>query len=467
MKRLQIFLLIGLSALLITSCSKDFITRNPADSINQGDALNDEASLQAALNGVYSALRPSTLFGRDLPVVGDVQADNAFIETKNSGRYLPQFQYTVTLSDATATEVWAQAYTAIMRANRIIDADVIGGKVASIKASAYALRALMYSRLVTLYAKSYTDDTSALGVPVVLHYNPYDLPARSSVGTVYNQIISDYKAAFEGAGDYTSSVYLSKYAIEGLLAKAYLYMGDYTNAKSAAVDVINNGPFKLVTSANYDAYWSNPAPRTDAEETLMEIDADVINNNGFDDLAGIYINGYQDIYASKQVYDLYSNTDVRKTVLLQGTTKLGTNAILVNKYPNALNSDRDNPKVMRLSEVYLIAAEASARLSNDVDAKTYLNTLMAQRDPSLVYASAGTQLINDIITERRKELAFEGDRLFDLNRLMLPVERVDNPGSLPTGALSIPYSDPRRIYPIPQDEIQSNPSLTTEQNPGY
>ena len=466
MKRLHIFIVIGLAALLITSCSKDFITKNPADSINQGDALNDEASLRAALNGVYSALRPSTLFGRDLPVIGDVQADNAFIETKNSGRYLPQFQYSVTAVDATASEIWSQAYTAIMRANRIIDADVTGGDVASIKASAYALRALMYFKLVNLYARPYTEDTSALGVPIVLHYNPYDLPARSSVGTVYNQIVSDYQAAFANAGDYTSSVYLSKYAIEGLLAKAYLYMGDYTNAKNAAVDVINNGPFTLVTNANYDAYWSNPAPRTDAVETLFEVDADVINNNGFDDLAGIYINGYQDIYASKQIYDLYSNTDVRKTVLIEGTTKLGNSAILVNKYPNAQNDDRDNIKVMRLSEVYLIAAEASARLGNDTDAKMYLNTLMAQRDPSLTYTSSGSQLINDIITERRKELAFEGDRLFDLNRLMLPVVREANAGSLPAD-LTIPFDDTRRIYPIPQDELQANPNLATEQNPGY
>jgi hypothetical protein len=299
-----------------------------------------------------------------------------------------------------------------------------------------------------------------------LHYNPYDLPARSSVGEVYNQIVSDYQAAFANAPDYTSSVYLSKYAIEGLLAKAYLYMGDYQNAKNAAVDVINNAPFTLVTPANYDAYWSDPAPRTDAVETLFEVDADVINNNGFDDLGGIYINGYQDIYASRQVYDLYSNTDVRKTVLIEGTTKLGTDAVLVNKYPNAQNTDRDNLKVMRLSEVYLIAAEASARLGNDTDARLYLNTLMAQRDPSLVYNSSGDQLISDIITERRKELAFEGDRLFDLNRLMLPIERVANPGSLPA-ELSIPYSSDLRIYPIPQDEIQANPNLETEQNPGY
>ena len=92
---------------------------------------------------------------------------------------------------------------------------------------------------------------------------------------------------------------------------------------------------------------------------------------------------------------------------------------------------------------------------------------MAQRDPSRIYTSTGDQLLTDIVTERRKELAFEGDRLYDLNRLMLPIERVANAGSITTTALSIPYSDPRRISPIPQDEIQANPNLSDEQNPGY
>jgi tetratricopeptide (TPR) repeat protein len=475
MKRLQIFIVLGLAALLITSCSKDFITQNPADAINQDEAITDATSMQAALNGVYAAFRSYTLYGRDFPVIGDVQADNAYVETKNAGRYLPQYQYTVTSSDAVATEVWQGdltasqdpgAYTAIMRANRVIDADIAGDDIAGIKAQAYALRALMYFKLVNLYARPYTDDSSALGVPLVLHYNPYDLPARSTVGQVYNQIISDYQAAFASGPDYTSSVYLSKYAIEGLLAKAYLYMGDYQHARDAAADVINNGPFSLVTYSNYGAYWSSPASRTDAVETLLEIDADVINNNGFDDLGGIYINGYQDIYASGQLYSLYGTGDVRKTVLIEGETKNGKAAILVNKYPNAQNGDRDNLKVMRLSEVYLIAAEADARLANYVEASMYLNDLMAQRDPSLTYTSTGAQLISDIVTERRKELAFEGDRLFDLNRLMLPVEREENAGALPA-PLSIPYSDYRRIYPIPLEELQANPSLATQQNPGY
>ncbi len=458
---------IFLITILATSCSKNFIEKTPYDSINDGDALTDEASLAAALNGIYSTLRATTLYGRDFPVIGDVQADNTFIEAKNSGRYLQQFQYTVTIASGVPSEMWSASYRAILRANRIIDAEVTGGNVAAIKAEAYALRALMYFKLINIYARPFTDDPSAPGVPLILHYDPYNLPVRSSVQEVYTQIISDYNTALADAGDYSSSVYVSKYAIEGLLAKAYFYMNDMQKAKDAATDVINNSEFTLVSLNGYRSFWNNSAPRTDGIETLFEVDADVVNNNGFDDIGSIYENGYQDIYASMQLYNLYNETDVRTSVMIEGETKNGAAAILVDKYPNSQSDDRDNLKVMRLSEVYLIAAEASARLGNEADALLYLNKLMAQRDPSLTYTSSGNQLINDIILERRKELAFEGDRLYDLNRLMLPVERAANTGSLPPGVLSIPYSDSRRISPIPQDEIQANPNLAGQQNPGY
>ena len=96
---------------------------------------------------------------------------------------------------------------------------------------------------------------------------------------------------------------------------------------------------------------------------------------------------------------------------------------------------------------------------------------MAKRDPGFQYTSTGNQLLNDIINERRKELAFEGDRFYDLNRLKLPIARVANPGAIPAGQgnvnLNIPYSDYRRIAPIPQAELQANANIVSQQNPGY
>jgi starch-binding outer membrane protein, SusD/RagB family len=467
------FLTVSLLALFsLGACKKGFFDRVPADGIPDDEALSTENAMEGALNGAYSALRAVGLYGRDIPVIGDLHADNTFVETKNSGRYLQWYDYSVSSNDGSATAMWGGAYIAIQRVNRIIAADVTGGRVPEIKAEARAIRALMYFNLVRTYGKPYSEDPNAPGVPLILTYDPYFLPeSRNTVGEVYTQIISDLQAAYTDGPEFSVSGKLSKYAIGGLLAKVYLNKGEYANALTAAADVINNGEFTLVTPAAFEGYWENPAARTDAVETMFEIDADVISNNGFDDLGAMYLNGYTDIYASRQLFDLYAATDIRKSLLLEGTTKNGAAAVLVLKYPNANNDDRDNLKVLRLAEVYLIAAEAAYRTNDEATAKDYLNDLMAQREPGKVYASTGDQLLTDIITERRKELAFEGDRLFDLNRLKMPIVRIVNAGAILAGPgnvnLTIPYPDNERIAPIPQAELQANPFLADEQNAGY
>lgn len=456
------------AGLLLTGCSKSFLTKNPGDALSPDQALADSSAMQTALYGAYAQLRGVDAYGRSLPVLGDLQADNSFVEQANAGRYLPDYSYGVSVNDAVALGMWRDLYAVIQRANQIIDAKPAGQLATIIRAQAYGLRALSYFKLVNIFAKPYTDDKTAPGVPIVLHYNLAYLPGRSTVDSVYRQIVSDLKAAFPIAPDYSSSVYLSKYAIEGLLARTYLYMGDNANAEAAAVDVINNGPFSLVTADKLEAFWANPGIQTDATEVMFEVDADINNNNASDDLSIIFIpDGYQDIYASGDLYNLYSATDARRSLLVPGETKRSAPAYLINKFPNGSNtSDKDNIKVIRLAEVYLIAAEA-ALPADDATARQYLNALMAERDPAFPgYSSTGSQLLSDIVTERRKELAFEGDRLYDLNRLKLPINRVANPGSIP-GPLTIAYPDNRRVQPIPQSEVQANPVIAKQQNPGY
>ena len=185
----------------------------------------------------------------------------------------------------------------------------------------------------------------------MLSYNPDLLPKRNTVGQVYSQIVNDLQTALKSAPGYVNSVLLSRYAIEGLLAKVYLYEGDLTNAKSTAVDVIDAGVFKLASPANYNAFWNNSSIQTDSNEVLFEVDVDQANNNGLSSVGAYYINGYQELYASSQLYNLYSATDIRRTLLIPGLTKSGDSAYLVNKFPNAQNPDPDNLKVIRLAEV--------------------------------------------------------------------------------------------------------------------
>jgi hypothetical protein len=455
------------AALMLGSCSKSFVDKTPSTAIPTVQALNSVTALQSDLTALYAEIRNVDQYGRDFPVVGDIQADNTFLETSNSGRYISQFGYTVATTDAVVQGMWSESYTGILQANQIIDAAVTGAD--DVKAQAYAIRALLYWKLVTIFASPYTADSSAPGVPLVLHFDVAATPGRSSVGTIYNQIVSDLKAALPASPGYSSSIFLSTFAIEGLLARVYMYEGDYTDAQAMASDVIQNGPFTLVPYNSLVSFWANPAVKFDAVEVMFEIDCDAINNNGFDDLGGIYINGYQDIYCSSSLASLYTPTDARFGLLIPGKTKSHANAFIVNKYPNAENSDRDNPKVIRLAEVYLIAAESAARLGDNTDAQAWVNAVAELRDTAnkTGYTDVGPALVTDIVQERRKELAFEGDRFYDLNRLGLPIIRGSNGGASSGDGITIPYPDFRRIAPIPLQEILRNSVIASQQNPGY
>ncbi|WP_158796397.1 RagB/SusD family nutrient uptake outer membrane protein [Pedobacter sp. L105] len=456
-----------IASLLLGSCKKDFLDQKPYTSVAAGDAVKTEADLQLALTGAYANLRSSNLYGRTLPVFGDLLADNVFVSSANSGRYISENTYTVVINDGDVAGVWTDAYSTILRANNIIDAALTGGAtVNQIKGEAYAIRALVYFDLVRAYGKPYTDDPNSPGVPIVLHYDPKALPTRNTVAEAYTQILSDLDQAYSLMTAYNGSGTFSKYAARGLAAKVNLNKGDYQKALDEAKDVITASGFSLVGAADLAGYWAAATPHDSGtkQETLFEVVSDAVNNNSYDELSNIYVQGgtsYGDLLTTKSVYDLYSATDVRKALILIGVRQKtgGENpAYIVNKYP-VVTGDFNDKKVLRLSDVYLVAAEAANRLGSG-DATTYLNTLVAQRDPSLVYASTGAQQLTDIITERRKELAFEGDRFYDLNRLKLDINRG---AEYSTGVIK--YGDTRRVLPIPQSELNVNPNVA--QNPGY
>jgi len=469
-KAIFIFIFIVSVLFFSTGCKKSFLEVKPTTSLLTPDALKTEADLQVATRGMYRAMRTTTvgttvyqLYGRELVVFGDVMADISYVSPQNSNRFVNQNKYAPTLTEGTG--IWSSAYTAILRANNIINSTVPDNtNVKQYKGEAYAARALMYFMLVQYFAKPYTDNPEDLGVPIVLEDNPNLLPKRNKIKEVYNQVISDLNQAFDLMTIFTNSAYLSKWAARGILSKVYLTMGDYANAKSTAIDVINNSGFTLVSLANYAAYWSNAAPRTDKVETVFEISQDATNNSGTDALAYIYSQaGYGDLVASHDLYNSYVAGDVR-TSYLKPKVRGGETAITVEKYPNVTNAnEKDDIKVLRLSDVYLVAAEASYRTSSETDARKYLNDVVTRRIPGFTgYTSTGTTLINDIIEERKKELAFEGDRLLTLNRLKLPIQRSTD---YPADARSIPYWDYRRILAIPTQETDANPNI--EQNEGY
>jgi hypothetical protein len=403
--------------MVLPACKKEFLDKLPPTSLTPQLALATEADLQTALMGTYAGLRATDFFGRSTPVFGDLMADNGYVSLTNSGRYTNFNTYTYTVIDGNVVGMWRAAYTAILRANNIINSTVATSvNVNQYKGEAYAVRALCYWYLVRYFAKPYTDDPTALGVPIVLEYDPQAKPARSTITEVYNLIISDLNQAYSLMTLFTNSTQFSKYAAKGLQAKVYLSMGDKANAKTAAIDVINNSGFTVVPSASYVAFWGVLTPRTDKVETLFEVSSNLTANNGFDALANIYNQGgYGDILCSDPLYALFEAADIRKSLYTTGT-RGGLAAVFVNnKYPGTNGGEISDTKILRLSDVYLIAAEASLP-GDETGAKTYANYVTSRRGATAI-ASTGAQLFEDIVTERRKELAFEGDRYLDLQRL--------------------------------------------------
>ncbi|THU37227.1 RagB/SusD family nutrient uptake outer membrane protein [Niastella caeni] len=454
------------------SCSKSFLELSPPTSVSPETALSTENDLLVATRGMYAGLRtgPSIgatsyapdAFGRTIPVIGDVMADNGYQSSLNTNRYTLYNNYSFAVTDANALGLWTSLYSVILRANNIINAPIAASaNVNQAKGEAYAVRALCYFTLVRYFARPYTDDPNKLGVPIITTYNADLKPERSKVADVYTLIVNDLNQAYTLMTIYTNSSQFSKYAAKGLQAKVYLTMGDMANAKTAALDVINNSGFNVVGAADNTAYWNNTSIRLDKMETLFEVSSDAVSNLSFDALAYLYsqAGNYGDFLVASDLYALFSANDVRRSLYPQGQRPAGTSVVFINKY-TGLAGDRSDTKVLRMSEMYLIAAEASVA-TNETDARTYVNYITSRRNADPI-ASTGTALYEDIINERRKELAFEGDRYLDLQRLKRTVVRSTN-----YTVRNIAYTNYRRILPIPQTEVDANPNIKPQQNEGY
>ena len=483
MTKIKNKLLLGLVALAaFSSCKKSFIELNPPTSVSPQEAFQTEGDMLIALRGAYAGLRGADFYGRTVPVIGDVMADNEYQSSTNTNRYTTYNNYTYISNDGNATGMWNTGYQVILRTNNIINSTTVppSVNVNQYKGEAYAIRALAYFTMVRYFARPYTDNPAGLGLPIITKYDPDFKPGRNTVAEVYTQINKDLDSAYSNmttAAAFNSSQF-SKYAAKGLQAKVYLTMGDYPKARVAADDVINNGKFTMVGTDSWAGYWSDPAPKTAPTaaatgklETLFEVSSDAVNNLQFDALPYLYsqFGNYGDFLmtdSAKGVMPLYIPADIRLSTFprmkrANSTSSTALTISAINKYP-AIQGDRSDTKVLRYTEMYLIAAEATY-LSDPTASLGYLKNVTDKRGvPAIV--SVGAALFEDIITERRKELAAEGDRYMDLQRLKRDISRPNdytNPAPK-----TIAYSNYRRVLPIPQAELDVNAAIRSQQNPG-
>jgi len=478
-------------ALFAPSCSKNFTNQLPYNAVPAGTAVTDEPSMYTAVLGMYSSLRATDFYGRTYTVKGDLMSDDCFLSSSNSGRYLGFNNYDMDKTNTYPSAVWQNAYATIKNANFIINSKVGQApntdNLSHMVGEAYAIRGLVLFDLLRNFSMPFSAGDGD-GVPIVLKFDVAAKPARNKITEGYTQALADLTKALSlvkfdlgttmkftatGQSRLINSSYITKFAIEGLLARVYQHMGDWTNARAMALDVYENGGFSMVSSSGLVGYWAGTSPRSDKVETMFEVTSDANNSVSDGTLANLYVpkpvGSYGDILATMTLYNSYATTDVRRNLYNPSTRtgQLGT-AYYVTKYPiDVVNYD--DVKIVRFAEVLLILSEACHNTNDDVNALKYLNTVAQKRDPSSPgYITTGAPLLDSILSERQKELAFEGYRYWDLYRLQRSFVKPQAQDAFSNIIKSItvtPGSTRNFIFPIPNDEILVNPNL--KQNPSY
>src|SRR5437016_11138619 len=135
--------LIALLVLIVgnSSCKKSCYDLKPYDALPASGSIQSDADLNVIANGMYASLRNVDLYGRTLPVKGDLAADNVYLRTGNSGRYLTFRDYNQTVANSEAGNVWVGAYSVIKSANLVINSNLASSQtVDELKGEAYAVR---------------------------------------------------------------------------------------------------------------------------------------------------------------------------------------------------------------------------------------------------------------------------------------------------------------------------------------
>lgn len=469
----KIFAVSMLSLVLAGTSCKDALDVQPKQSIAADAALTDFASVNAISISLYSRASSFVYYGQRMLIAPDVLADNYTTTANPGGRYV---QERLNAPNAHLTDLWATLYPAINEANFILaNADRVTAAQAdkdALKGQAFFMRALFYHDMARVYSYEPGFAVNGWSEGVVIRTVPTDdvskadFKPRSSIAEVYTLIENDLKQAttlLPNAVGSASVFRASKGAAFALLARVYLYQRKWAEAEQAATDAIANkqGGTNLATAANYIASFAS----VPAGESMFELDYLPANyttvdgiNNSMNSLSQKTVGGVFSVRATAELLSSFETGDVRRTAFAE-TLDGGAMVSYSLKFPAHKGNFFNNIPVIRLSEVYLIRAEARAQQNKTTLAQDDLSTIRTRRGLAAVpTTTVGTALLDLVFNERRVELNLEGHRFFDFKRRGLDIRK-------PAGVPTLPYSDFRVLAPLPQAQTILNPLI--KQNPGY
>ncbi len=508
MKFYKTFLTVSVLAIVLSSgCD---LTSTPPDGVAPDGALENIEGIENVTRGNYAYLKELTGGDQNLVFMmfsqSTYRSDDFMISGTSSNPFMLIYNYLHNPNMTNVTNLWRQGYKLIYNANTVVDAITPGESPEKdqLLGENKFLRSMMHLYLATGFARPYSHGRDNLGIPIMTEPNIDAEPERATVGEVYDFIVSDLTEAYELMNEQKPSSYASTEAAQALLARVYLYMENNEKALEYADKVIASGRYELVDTETLPSYFT-----MDNEERSESIFA--IRHLASDDHGGnMGINsmifateggaGWGENYPSADLRNLLSEypSDVRSEFIEpqyildeEGNIQYDENGdpileerngfpkYYINKFSGLGGSETNaSPELIRLSEIYLIKAEALTKLGRDQEALDIVNMLRQRAGISneglysLGDLGDHDSVLDIVLEERRLELFFEGHRAHDLFRNKRDMIR-DYPGThlapgnpgvdIDEGTQTIPWESPRIIFFIPESEIEINPNL--EQNP--
>lgn len=453
--------------LTLSSCSLD-----PVIADQGSTEIEDISDLRTLMDGSYNVMVNYRYWGRNMILAGEVRSDNTFSNGK-SNRYPNWSKMDLNDRNERVENLFNYAYASVANSNVIINDPDLDSKISQqyiadknhILGEAYSIRALAHFDLLRTFGQTYLNEGEDLGIPYMTEFKggQGNNIARNTVTENQSQIYKDIADAITAFKQASSSQYngdktrMSLDATYALQSRVGIYFKDYDYAFEGSKEIVDK--YSVTAAQDYVNYWANPAP---GAASIFELEQNATDNQGQNNIGYIY-RGIKlgDIEVFKTLYDdaNFDTNDVRfsPAMIRENSGRLRN----MGKYPADDESGHDNIKVFRIAEVVLNHAEALYLKSSPqaAEALSYLNKIPKNRD-ALTYANI---TIENILEERRKELLFEGFRLYDLARYQLDIKDMDpstvnNHGHVEAGSY-------RLALPIPRHEMDSNKEM--KQNPGY
>ncbi|MHA8065491.1 RagB/SusD family nutrient uptake outer membrane protein [Aquirufa sp. ROCK2-A2] len=492
MKNKFILLLAFVFGMISFSCETTYLDTNPTASIDANAAYSTTKNAAAAINGIYRSFIVRYLSSQGhsghpaMMIILDHMGEDMVIGTTSVSWHRDETRWIAHRSDVTTMTQFPYElyYRIIGNANLgIANIDKAVGPSAdrnTLKGEALALRAFGYFNLVQLYGKRYdarAKPNTQLGVPLVLEPTT-EGKARNTVEEVYTQInkdLTDAAALLKSTRVNKSHINLN--VVKGLQARVALVQQDWTNAAKYAAEA--RAGYTPMNATNYldgfqdiaNAEWMWGFDHLEDQSEYFGAYHSYISCNYNSTVIRTYPKAINSL-----LYKQIPSSDVRSKMWVESPTAAnsivppgGIRVKFLNqkfRLPGTPStSAMGDVPYMRAAEMYLIEAEAKARLNDEAGAATVLFDLIKTRDASYEKSTnSGQALIDEILVHRRIELWGEGHRFLDLKRLNAPLNR-NGANHIASVALlfDVAPGDVRWEFLIPRREINANPAVV--QNP--